>query len=196
MIEVLSSFVTNVSWQMHFFGPKNIQTKSIFFEKKIFCFIFPDDERWAKHFWPCVKKLFAWSSRLHCTCPLGKFDNFFRRSFFFLSFRDIERFFFDFLLESFRRGCENCILRVHRSVLVFWKKVKILSSSDFHRYTFGEVVETAFCLSIGTFWWKKVLIESFSLLYSFSDSERSTFSFLSEISRQECQICIQRVHRL
>ena len=49
-----------------FLVQKNIQTVSIFL-KKFFCFIF--FRRWAKHFWPFVKKHLAWSSRLHCTCP-------------------------------------------------------------------------------------------------------------------------------
>ena len=68
---------------------------------------------------------------------------------------------------SFRRGCQNCILRVHKNVLTkaafFWERCKLLSLSDLQRNFFwilskiiGEVLKTAVYVSIWILWSKRV----------------------------------------
>ena len=97
-------------WQLHSIGPQKQLNEKLFWKNFFCCFTIL--RQWAKHFWPYVKTNAAWLSKPPCTCPWGHFDNFFGRIFFpiFLGHWAI---FSDLLLESFRRGCKNCILRVH-----------------------------------------------------------------------------------
>ena len=112
---------------------------------------------------------------------------------------------FSLLLKKFRRGCHNSTLRVDSNILkkinFFSKTLYFFSVRDIEwRFfgllskTFRPAVTTAFCVSLGTFWWKEK-VDNFSFYLVLWDNERTIFSTLSRFSSRGCNNCILPVHR-
>ena len=151
-------FLTNA----FFWSKKHSDEKYFFWEKNILFYL---SRRWAmsETFLTFCQKTLCVVIKTALYLSFRKIWQFFSKKFFFPIISGHWAIFFDFLLESFRRGCENCILRVHRNTLkeskVFRKKYSSLSSSDteakksdFLLNCSGEFVKTVFYVSLGPFW--------------------------------------------
>ena len=98
--------------------------------------------------------------------------------------------------ETPHEGCHNCILRLHRC---FFRKIEVFSSWFFHRFWISDYFfwalakkssggddETAFKMSLGTFWWKVIGLAFFS-------HREQKNQLVEKLFWHVCQNCIIRV---
>ena len=159
--------------------------------KKFFCekkSSFSDVER---NFFVVLLKFSVGLSKLNPTHPkdiLSGSSWFLKKLYFFPFFLDIKWKIWGFLSKKFRWARQNCILRVHRNTFKKWifpinycfpsfqdseqKKFRL-----FFQKNFGGVVKTISYVSIETFWWKNLNIQSINI----SGIQRENCGFVSKI---------------
>ena len=138
-------------------------------------------------FWPIVEKIFR---RGYQNCILGDHTNncglgsFWKKLYCSHHLWTLSWKFLAFCRWSFSRGCQYCILRVHRNILrkktfffgkIFWCHFGTLSEktiSNFCRPFIGAVVETSFWVSMWALF--VIFFRKFIYFSSFSDIERKS----------------------
>ena len=173
------------------------------FEEMFNLNFFPYSDTARKYFGVLPKQ---WRTRQKCNLRIQR--NIWRVVFeknVFSSFSDIEWKYFDLLSNSFSWGFQKCNLRIHmiklvkicffgRSiifnhfrtlreyVLVFWRKI------------FVAILETAFYVSIESFWEKKFCGKNYKFINTFGHSPKSFDTFIKNLWKgfQSCSVCVHR----
>ena len=144
-----------------------------------------------QNFWAMLRNLCS-------TCRCGHFmkSHFFEEMVCFSWFLDMKQKKTQISFETLHEGCHNCILRLHRC---FFRKIEVFKSWFFHRFWISDYFfwalakkssggddETAFKLSLGTFWWKVIGLAFFS-------HREQKNQLVEKLFWQVCQNCIIRV---
>ena len=183
---------------------KNVLKQSFFGKKWYF---FNSFGHWAKFFRLSLEKLLTGLSEVRSTCPLDHFRKKYciGKVIIFYRFRTLSGKLLGFLSKSFKRLCQNCILRVQRKIL---RKIHFLQNFHLLLYHFqtiseklmafryinlGRVSKTLFFVSIRTFS-EKVSFFKKKLNIKFGH-EQKIFCFLWKNSRQGCQNGVLYVQR-
>ena len=173
---------------MHWNG--NFWGKKLFTKTKIFIIF----GQWADFLVLLSKGVSTAQTKLSFTCPLEQFDerNNFLEKLLFYCFSGIEREVLGFLSKKYRRGCQNCVLRVHLTYLkekyVFLKTLAIcicfrkLSEPvlELSRKFLGGVVNTAVYVSRGTIWGKMLYSKKKQSCSPLSDIELNVPGILAK----------------
>ena len=133
----------------------------------------------SEKFWPFFEKFLTRLSKLQPICLYELLRIFFSEKLkSFSYFLDIESKNFELFSEKFWRGCQNCIQRVSRNILIrnifFGRKIGFFGFFDIERKIvgllsniFGWALEIAIYMSMGKFWRWKTFWKYFPLLIIF-----------------------------
>ena len=133
LIENLHAILENIPTKLSKLIPDacpRVNTGERIFNRNIVFFILFG--QWAEKFRPFDKIFKAEFWKLHSTCPQKQFENFFAKKNYFHHFWNLKEKKLRLFPEKYRRGCQNCILPVHRNI---WRS---FFRKNYHFITLGR----------------------------------------------------------